>query len=799
MSISENQAVREVHPSISKTPIALDAKELATVCVLCSHNCGIRVDVEGGRMVSIRADEANPITHGYICNKAVTCDKYAHHEQRTQKPLRRREDGSFEEIDWGSAINEISAKLKAIRERHSPRSIALVGIGGQANHMDAPYGTSFLRAVGSRRWFNAYAQEKTQHHLVESWMFDNSPTLFMHADLANTRFLLVMGTNPRISNRGSNPTETFKHLGKKADCKIVVADPRETETTRGADVHLRVKPGGDVYLLIGMAATMIQNELYDAEFVAARTQGFNEVRDVLSRVNVGEMAELAGLKESEIKQTAEEFADSGASSIFYDLGVEMTPFSTLLSYLIRLNLTITGNMCREGGETFLETFAPPTLSPGRFQEPERALASGIQGIRALGEFAMFSPTLVPEEIMLDHPERIRAVVVEGSNPLLSFSDTQAWRDAIERLELLVVIEPAMTETAQLADYVLPTPVGYEKWEIAMFPKGHPQIMVQVRPPVIPGPAEALPEAEIYARICEGMGVVLPLPDDLAEIGRPETAEARSGFIMAAMGKVQEVAAQGINGQSQILFWAYRGIGHHFASPVLVAVWALCQANAMERHSDVMRTLGAEWMQKSPMEVGEELFRRIMAHPEGVEVARTAHNKGLDDYIGFDDKRVRVAPEPMIAELERALESGPVEDPEYPFLMSNGLRTRWTANTIQRDPSWRKGNGAQCELNLSPQDAETLGVAKGDRVCVETRRGRIELPAAIDKKIRTGHVWMPNGFGAKYAKTLDEPGEIQGQNGNEITDSADRDPITGCPHHRFMRVKLTKIDSAATAA
>ena len=105
----------------------------------------------------------------------------------------------------------------------------------------------------------------------------------------------------------------------------------------------------------------------------------------------------------------------------------------------------------------------------------------------------------------------------------------------------------------------------------------------------------------------------------------------------------------------------------------------------------------------------------------------------------------------------------------------------------------------CELNLSPQDAETLEVAKGDRVCVETRRGRIELPVAIDKKIRSGHVWMPNGFGAKYAKTLDEATEIQGQNGNEITDAADRDPFTGCPHHRFVRVKLTKIASSAAAA
>ena len=141
------------------------------------------------------------------------------------------------------AIGEIAAKLGRIRREHSPRAIALCGVGGQANHLDAPYASSFLRAIGSRRWFNAYAQEKTQHHLVDQWMFDAAPSAFFHPDLEHARFLVVMGTNPRISNRGHNPTETFKALGAREDTTVVVVDPRETETTRGADRHLRVKPG----------------------------------------------------------------------------------------------------------------------------------------------------------------------------------------------------------------------------------------------------------------------------------------------------------------------------------------------------------------------------------------------------------------------------------------------------------------------------------------------------------------------------------------------------------------------------
>ena len=236
------------------------------------------------------------------------------------------------------------------------------------------------------------------------------------------------------------------------------------------------------------------------------------------------MARRCGLSVAEIVATATEFATAEPASIFYDLGVEQTPFSTLISYLIRV-LARADRQPRPAGRPGVLRDAPPAgREPARAREPERALASGIPAIRALGNFGMFSPTLVPEEILVDHPERLRALIVEGSNPLLSYSDTPRWREARERLDLLVVIEPAMTETARVADYVLPTPVGYEKWEFANFPKGYPEVYVQVRPPVVPRPPEALPEPEIYARLAEAMDLFGPTP---AELSRARAGRARA--------------------------------------------------------------------------------------------------------------------------------------------------------------------------------------------------------------------------------------------------------------------------------
>ncbi|MET0151317.1 MAG: molybdopterin-dependent oxidoreductase [Candidatus Binatia bacterium] len=782
-------STRTVDSSVSRTPLPLDADDLPTVCVLCSHNCALRVDVRDGRIHAIRGDESSPITTGYICNKAMGIPFYVSHGQRVEHPLRRRAEGGFEAISWDAAISEIAAKLGEIRAQHSPRAIGLVGIGGQGNHMDAPYGLGWLRALGSKRWFNAFAQEKTQHNLMDQWMFDASPAAFLHADMKHARFLLVLGTNPRISNRGHNATETFKSFVEGPANRMVVVDPRETETTRGAHRHLRVRPGTDGYLLLGMTAVIVRNELVDYEFVRARTRDFDALRDALAGIDVDEMARRCGLDTAALVETATEMAQAESAAIFYDLGVEQAPFSTLISYLMRVLLVLTDNVGHKGGNVFYETLLPPVKDSSRKREPERALASGIPAIAALGNFAMFSPTLVPEEVLLDHPERLRAIVVEGSNPFLSFSDTARWREARERLDLLVVIEPAMTETAAVADYVLPTPVGYEKWEFANFPKGFPEIFVQLRPPIVPGPADALPEPEIYARLAEAMGLFGDPPAELGELA-PRTLDADGAAAFLATAQ-QLSASEPRIAKERVLFWSYRTVGRHLPAPSLAAIWLQAHLNAMLRSESVLRTLGEAWREKTSFEVGAEIFRRILDHPEGVEIARVDPDRNLDDNVGFDDRRIRLAPEPMIAEMHRAAASAPESDADYPFVLAAGLRTRWTANTIQRDPQWRKGRGPHCALNLSPADAARLGVSEGDALRVSTRRGALTLPAKIDAKLMAGHVWMPNGFGMTVSAAGQEAA-IDGGNQNELTDSADRDPFTGIPHHRYVHCRIERI-------
>jgi anaerobic selenocysteine-containing dehydrogenase len=209
---------------------------------------------------------------------------------------------------------------------------------------------------------------------------------------------------------------------------------------------------------------------------------------------------------------------------------------------------------------------------------------------------------------------------------------------------------------------------------------------------------------------------------------------------------------------------------------------------------VLRTLGPAWDGRSPFEVGDEVFRRILAHPEGVEVARQDVDANLADHVGFADGRIRLAPAAMIEEVGRALATPPSNDPDYPFVLAAGLRTRWTANTIQRDPAWRKGRGPHCALGLSPADAQALGVRDGEPVRIATRRGAVTLPARLDKTLLPGHVWMPNGFGMATGRG---DGPLDGANQNELTDVTDRDPFTGIPHHRYVRCQLERVEAAGS--
>ena len=763
--------------------------EHPTVCVLCSHNCGVRITVEGGKINSIRGDTDNPITQGYVCNKAFGFPHYIDHAQRVRHPMRRRSDGTHERVSWDVAVADIGARLASLRRDYGPQSIALVGVGGQGNHLDVPYAISFLLALGSPWWFNALAQEKSQHGLVDSWMFGAAGTGYLHPDAEHTRYLLVMGTNPVVSNRGHNPIALFKAIKSDPERTLVVVDPRRTESARGATEHVAVRVGTDTYLLLGLAAYIVRERLCDEDFLRDKAQDVDKIQQVLREIDPAEMAERAGIPTEQLTRVARGFAAAESAGIFADLGVEQAPFSTLNSYLMRVLLALTGNLGNRGGNVFLGTFSPAVPQWTQTQTPFRAPVSGIASIPMLGPVGMFSPNLLAEEITATRPDRIRAIVCEAANPLIQAVGTQGLRSAFAELELLVVIDPAFTETSKLAHYVLPAPVGYEKWEYSGFPKAYPEIYAQVRPPVVAGPDEALPEAEIFARLAKAAGLIEPTPRVLHWLAKRAHTSAGAAAFLAAAGAAALLRTRNPKALSaRVTFWTLDALGPHLAAPALSALWLLSHVFALTQRKNRARV--------SKKLSGEAIFQELMDHPEGVEVARLDVTRNLADACGHADGRIHLSPEPMLAELNRALSTHRTTNSDFPLVLNGGLRTRWNANTIQRDPAWRKGRGPHCAVFIHPSDAAAIAVSDGAVVDVETRAGSVRLPATLDDSVQPGNVLIPNGFGLEYPDPTTGQLRKTGVAVNELTDAADRDPFTGCPHLKFIPCRVRAVADEA---
>ncbi|MBV1921364.1 MAG: molybdopterin-dependent oxidoreductase, partial [Pseudomonadales bacterium] len=514
--------------------VSAEASQQPTVCVLCSQNCGLVVDVKDNCITKIQADKSNPITLGYSCNKAYSIGHYVNHQQRVEQPLKRQADGSYKAVSWDLAISEIATRFNDIRKRQGPKAIALNGIGGQANHMDALFATGFMNAIGSPWVYNSYAQEKTQHHWVDTLMM-NAPVADMyHPNAWNSQTIFMMGTNPLISNRNERATENLKKFLKNEKNTLIVVDPRVSETARRADTHLQLTPAGDAFLLMAMIKVILDESLFDSKSLQQQTKNFSQLEAMFTSLDVTTLAEQCGLDALEIRDVARQFASASSACVFYDLGIEQIQHSTLVSWLIRVLVLVTGNFerpgAKSGGNHLVSGFSPDgsALQPKQFPKTP---VSGVEGIPAMSPYPMYSPFLLPEEIEAGN---IHGLIVEGSNPLLSYGDTTRFKKALESLELLVVIEPAMTETARVADYVLPTPVGYEKWEWSSFPKGYPGILVQLRPPVVTGPKNALPEGEIYYRLAMAMGVVSKPPFVLKQLGKIAKGN-RATYAQALLG------------------------------------------------------------------------------------------------------------------------------------------------------------------------------------------------------------------------------------------------------------------------
>jgi anaerobic selenocysteine-containing dehydrogenase len=739
-----------------------------SACILCECNCGIEVQTGGDgdrEIVRIRGDKAHPASRGYLCQKASGLNHYQNGVDRITSPLRRRPDGSFEEIGWDTAIREVAQRLAAVRDEYGGDKIFYYGGGGQGNHLPGAYSGATRRVLGSAYRSNALAQEKTGEFWVNAQMFGSHVRGdFEHCDVA-----LFIGKNPWHSHGLPRARAWLRDFSKDTGKTMIVIDPVVSETARLADIHLQVKPGTDAWLLAALIGMIVQRSLHKADWLAEHSTGLDAVVSAFGGVPVDDYLAHAGIEPALAARAVEAIAGARGCAVFEDLGVQMNRHSTLVSYLEKLVWVLCGHFGKPGGQV---SVAYLTSLAGSGTATRKSPVVGAPIISGL-----VPCNVIADEILTDHPDRYRAMLIEAANPVHSLAESGRMADALESLDCVVVIDIAMSETARHADYVLPASTQYEKWEATFFNFEFPDNYFHLRKPLFEAPAGALAEAEIHARLVEALGA---MPADLCE-------ELRTALATGGRGAYRDRFFQALGEDSQLAAVApvvlYRTLGPSLPEGAAVAavLWPLCLELAVREPGSIARA----GFEGDPMAAADSLFDAIVAGHSGVVFAR-------DDYdavwkrLGHEGQ-IQLALPKLLEELG-ALEAGPepLASADYPFVLMAGERRDYSANTIYRSPAWRRKD-REGALRMSPEDAERLGLRDGDQARITTRAGSALTLVEVNDRMQPGHVSLPNGFGLDNSD-----GSRVGVAPNELTSLRDRDKFAGTPWHKVVPAQIEAV-------
>lgn len=504
-----------------------------TYCRMCSPLCGLVVDVEDGEVTKVVGDNDHPLTHGFTCAKGRRIGDFHRDPERLRESQRRRPDGSFESIPAATAVTEVAARLQAIIDAHGPEAVGLfVGTQTLTASLTYSFMSAWFRAVGSHKRFGTMTIDQSAKTVATGRLggWAGGRQRFADADV-----WLLAGTNPLVSMQGGELTGFPIHDGlrqleaaRARGLKLIVVDPRRTEVANHADIHLQLRPGTDAALFAGLHHVVLRDGLEDRPFCEQWVEGLDELRAAVEWATPEVVAGITGVAAEQIVETASVFGRAHAGLATSGTGPDMGPWSNLAEHLIQSLNAVCGRYPRvgdrPGGGGVLSgqrVFRAQAMSPRR---PWDASPKNRLGVSWMGDELM-SPIL-PAEILEEGPGRIRALVVSGGNPAAAFPDQERILEALAHLDLLVVVDPYLTETSRLADYVVAPALALERADDT---RGYEHLFdepfAQYTPAVLPKPAGVIDDWEFFFRLASAMGLTLSMGRRVYEPGSPvPTAE-----------------------------------------------------------------------------------------------------------------------------------------------------------------------------------------------------------------------------------------------------------------------------------
>ncbi|MBI5157031.1 MAG: molybdopterin-dependent oxidoreductase [Acidimicrobiia bacterium] len=680
-------------------------------CPLCEATCGLEITVDDGRVARIRGDREDVFSKGFICPKGSTLGELHEDPDRLSQPQIRR-GGTWITATWDEAFAEIERRLTPIRTAHGANSVGIYlgnpNVHGMAGTL---YVRPLVKALGTRNVFSASTVDQMPKHVSSGLMFGHPLTIPV-PDIDRTDYLLMMGANPKASN-GSLATAPdwpgrMKAIRERGG-RIVIVDPRRTESADLADEHLFIRPGTDAAWLAAIVTEILRSGTAQPGRLAAHTRGLDELAGLLADFDAGSVAAMTGIAAETTRRIAAELAAAPTAVVYGRLGTHAAAFGTLASWLTDVANLITGNLDRTGGAMFAHA---ATETPRR--KPFR-MGRWTSRVRhhpeALGELPV---AVLAEEILTPGDDRIRALITVAGNPARSTPDSGGLATALESLDFMVSIDPYRNETTRHADVILPPPSHLERshydlafWQLSV------RTVANYSPATLPITDGRPDEWQILLRltaIAAGLGADadLAMLDEIGmagQVGR-DAADAESTISGRDPGEIMQMLSSR-RGPERILDYLLR------TGPYGDAFGA------------------REGLNLSALE----------AAPHGIDLGPLEPR--LPGLLSTADGRIDATPAAIVSDLPRLVAR--LGERADGMLLIGRRHVRSNNSWMHNVASLMKGRDRSALL-VHSTDAARIGLVDGGRALVTSSAGVVEATVAVTDEMMPGVASLPHGWG-----------------------------------------------------
>ncbi|MFT4570009.1 MAG: anaerobic selenocysteine-containing dehydrogenase [Hyphomicrobiaceae bacterium] len=713
-------------------------------CNLCEAHCGILIDVDDGQVGSIRGDAADPLSQGYICPKATGLKDLWEDPDRIRRPMVRAGE-TWSEVSWDEGIDAAARGIHGTASAHGLDSVgSYAGNPNAHNLMSLLALAPFLRLLGSHNRFSASTVDQFPKMLACYLLYGGQLAIPV-PDIDRTDYFLVLGANPMVSN-GSLMTapgmrRRIREL-KERGGRMVVVDPRRSETADVATEHVFIRPGGDPHFLLGMLHTIFTEGLVDLGRLGEQVQGLEHVRELVAPFAPEVVAGASGVGADDIRRLAREFAGAPSAACYLRIGTCVQDYGTLANYLGEVLNIVCGRLD----------------SPGGVMWPHAAVGGASRGhykrwnsrVRSLPEFGGELPTAcLAEEIETDGAGQIHALVTVAGNPVLSTPNGNRLDAALASLDFMVSVDPALNETTRHADVILPPRHSFENPQYSIvFHKLAVHDTTKFCLPLFEPASESLSEFEILGRLSAKL-VELRNADLVAGGGEPQPNPTAATFA-ASPTKIIEMMLE--------------------AGPYDVTM------------DDLLAN-------PSGIDLGD-------LKPDGV--ARNVCHEGGKVHLAhteIDSELARLAADLALDRIgSAAITMG--RDGDNGFLMIGRRQLRSNNSWMHNCPTLMKGE-ERCTLTMNPDDAGRLGLKHGLMVRVESRVGAVEIQLRISDEMMPGVVSMPHGFGhGRPGTRMSVAARRPGVSMNDLTDETTLEGLVGNGVLTGVPVRVSAFEAAS---